>query len=389
MNESYTEVVDSSLTGSIFKGTYRVTELIGQGGMAWVYRATHIQLGGEVALKILFSHLSRDVAKRHRFLQEARIQHQLSHPNIVRVQDTIEENESTGFVMEWCNRGTLLHLLQQAGGPLSMEQMHDLFPSMIDALGYAHQRQVIHRDLKPQNVLLHVAGSSIQPKITDFGIAKTVGDVGLTRTGEVMGTLEYASPEQLKDSKSVDHRSDIYSIGVLLYRMATGRIPFSGSPARVIRQVLHEAPPRPTEAPARLQPLIMRCLEKNPDHRFATCDDLKEAFFSLIDAPRSSDSLRAILPSDLHDYVENEEHEAPATVDLKKPIRVKQPTILGDTNSHVHENSLVLSDQESGEDKQTRVQNKRGVASSLISWILSGVVIGLLLLLLLVLWSKR
>ena len=285
------------MIGSVLQGTYRVEDLIGTGGMAYVYKATHLRLGGDVAIKILFSNLARDETKRGRFLREARIQHQLNHPNIVRVQDIIKQGSLSGFVMEWCNGGTLLHMLQKAGGPLSMLQLSNLFPSMVDALGYAHQNDVIHRDLKPQNILLHVAGDSIQPKITDFGIAKTVGELGLTRTGEVMGTLEYASPEQLKDSKSVDIRSDIYSLGVLLYRMATGRLPFTGSPARLIKQVLHKEPPAPIEAPSSLHPLIMRCLEINPSDRYSSCHELRDAFFAAGDIRYSSDSLRVIIPT--------------------------------------------------------------------------------------------
>ncbi|TNE51016.1 MAG: serine/threonine protein kinase [Deltaproteobacteria bacterium] len=296
MKQVHGEVVEADLIGKVLKGSYQVEEMIGYGGMAWVYRASHLQLGGNAAIKVLFSKLSRDDSKRRRFLQEARIQHQLSHPNIVRVQDIIEENDVSGFVMEWCNGGTLLHMLQKAGGPLSMNQLTDIFPAMVDAIGYAHKNGVVHRDLKPQNVLLHIAGASIQPKITDFGIAKTMGELGLTRTGEVMGTLEYASPEQLKDSKSVDQRSDIYSLGVLLYRMSTGRLPFTGSPARLIKDVLHMPPKTPENAPLQLHAIILKCLAKNPQERFASCDELSEAFSLATNSRASSNSLRVILP---------------------------------------------------------------------------------------------
>lgn len=296
MKEIHKEVVESDLIGKVLKGSYRVEEMIGYGGMAWVYRASHLQLGGNAAIKVLFSNLSRDDSKRQRFLQEARIQHQLSHPNIVRVQDIIEEDDVNGFVMEWCNGGTLLHMLQKAGGPLTMTQLSELFPAMVDALGYAHKNGVVHRDLKPQNVLLHTAGSSIQPKITDFGIAKTMGELGLTRTGEVMGTLEYASPEQLRDSKSVDQRSDIYSLGVLLYRMSTGQLPFVGSPARLIKDVLHNPPRSPENAPVQLRTLILKCLSKNPDERFLTCEELSEEFHRATNSRASYNSLRVILP---------------------------------------------------------------------------------------------
>lgn len=295
MKEAFTEIVESALVGATLQDTYRVEELVGTGGMAWVYRASHLRLGGEVAIKILFSNLARDTNKRDRFLREARIQHRLNHPNIVRVSDIIEQGDLSGFVMEWCNSGTLLHMLQKANGPLSNAQLSHLFPMMVDALGYAHAKDVVHRDLKPQNILLHVVEDRIEPKIADFGIAKTVGELGLTRTGEVMGTLEYASPEQLKDSKSVNHRSDIYNIGVLLYRMATGRLPFHGSPARLIKQVLHQTPPAPVEAPKALHSLILKCLEKNPEDRFSSCYELREAFLALSDVGASSDNFRAPL----------------------------------------------------------------------------------------------
>jgi len=293
------DTVGAHLEGQTLQGLYYVEELVGQGGMAWVYKATHVQLGGDVALKILFSDLSDHPEKKERFLLEARIQNQLDHPHIVRVQNIIQTDELLGFVMEWCNAGNLLGWLKKAQGKLSIEQLQALFPPLLDAVGYAHSEDVIHRDIKPHNILLHKSGDTIVPKIADFGIARVLRSVRLTGPGEMMGTLEYAAPEQLKDSKNVDHRSDIYSLGVLLYRMSTGRLPFVGSPASLIKGVTEEPPIPPDEAPAALQPLIIKCLQKDPDRRFQSCLAFREAFSAATSLKDAHHSIRGLAPSAL------------------------------------------------------------------------------------------
>lgn len=287
---------DEMLIGRVLKDVYHVDERLGEGGMACVYGATHTLLGGRVAIKFLLKGQTsaQDRLLHQRFLREAQIQNRLSHPNIVRVTDVLQEDQLSGFVMEWCNGGDLQEWLERLGRPLTITQLQLLFVPIVDALGYAHTQGVIHRDLKAPNILLHHSGETTIPKLTDFGIAKMIQSTALTQPGEAMGTLEYAAPEQLQDSKSADERADIYSLGVLLYRMCTGALPFTGSPSSVVKQVLQVTPKRPEQLPEALADVIMRCMEKRPEDRYPGCQALMDAFAIATALARPAESLQAL-----------------------------------------------------------------------------------------------
>ena len=231
-------------TPRIFSERYELNHLIARGGMAEVYRAHDRLLDRPVALKVLFPELSVDRSFVERFRREAQAAANLSHPNIVPVFDWGEDTGTYFIVMEFIDGRPLSSILKTAG-PLSAERTADIGAHVAAALGYAHKHGVIHRDVKPGNVLITDEG---QVKVTDFGIARAINtEESLTQTGAVMGTATYFSPEQA-EGIGVDARSDIYSLGVVLYEMVTGRPPFLGdTPVAVASKHVRDHPPAPRE----------------------------------------------------------------------------------------------------------------------------------------------
>ena len=236
--------MDPTQTPRVFSERYELNHLIARGGMAEVYRAHDRLLDRPVALKVLFSELSVDRSFVERFRREAQAAAKLSHPNIVPVFDWGEDTGTYFIVMEFIDGRPLSSILKSAG-PLSAERTADVGAHVAAALGYAHKHGVIHRDVKPGNVLITDEG---QVKVTDFGIARALNtEESLTQTGAVMGTATYFSPEQA-EGIGVDARSDIYSLGVVLFEMVTGRPPFLGdTPVAVASKHVRDHPPAPRE----------------------------------------------------------------------------------------------------------------------------------------------
>jgi serine/threonine protein kinase len=205
---------------------YTIKSELGQGGMASVYLAEHITLGLPVALKILAKEFAHNENIRKRFLAEARNMFKMSHPNIIKVTDLIEEGDTVAFVMEYVDGETLKEYLERKG-KLSDEEIKTIFSQMLDAVGYVHKQGLIHRDIKPSNFMISPKG---QVKLLDFGIAKNTdtssAEYTQTGTGVQMGTLMYMSPEQVNETKSVTAQSDIYSLGVVLWQMVVGQKPY-------------------------------------------------------------------------------------------------------------------------------------------------------------------
>ncbi len=263
-------------TPRIFSERYELNHLIARGGMAEVYRAHDRLLDRPVALKVLFPELSVDRSFVERFRREAQAAANLSHPNIVPVFDWGEDTGTYFIVMEFIDGRPLSAILKTAG-PLSADRTADIGAHVAAALGYAHKHGVIHRDVKPGNVLITDEG---QVKVTDFGIARAINtEESLTQTGAVMGTATYFSPEQA-EGVGVDARSDIYSLGVVLFEMATGRPPFLGdTPVAVASKHVRDHPPAPRELnpaiPPTFEAIILKAMAKNPEHRYATAEDLR------------------------------------------------------------------------------------------------------------------
>src|ERR1700691_1050860 len=230
-------------TPRVLSGRYELSHLVARGGMAEVYRARDQLLDRPVALKVLFPELSVDRSFVERFRREAQAAANLSHPNIVPVFDWGESDRTYFIVMEYVDREPLSSIIRTQA-PIPPEQAASVASDIATALSYAHRHGVVHRDVKPGNVLITSDG---QVKVTDFGIARATGNLDdqVTQTGLVMGTATYFSPEQAQ-GLDVDGRSDIYSLGVVLYEMLVGRPPFIGdTPVAIAYQHVQETPPRP------------------------------------------------------------------------------------------------------------------------------------------------
>jgi serine/threonine-protein kinase len=276
----------------------RIVERIGQGGMGAVYKAEHVLLHEPRALKVLRAELFRSMPNAvERFEREARIAVRLRHPNLVLLYDFFVEDDHHFLVMEYV-AGTSLAAFLREHGALSVEGTCRIGIQCCAGLAHAHEMGIIHRDLSPENVMLAAGESGMSVKIIDFGVARAafgprgqslvrVGDSTLTGAHEFIGKPAYASPEQagaLRRGEALDHRSDIYTLGVILFEMATGRPPFSAdSPFDYLSKHAHETPPRPTEiapdlgVPPDLERVILRCLEKERDRRYATARELSAA----------------------------------------------------------------------------------------------------------------
>src|SRR5580693_9052898 len=278
------------LTAGTKLGLYEIRTPLGAGGMGEVYRATDTKLGRDVALKVLPGEMADDPERIGRFRREAKVLAQLDHPNIVTIH-SVEECDSVHFLTMQLVEGQPLDRLICAGG-LPLEQIVEIAGALGDALAAAHEKGIVHRDLKPANVMVSSEG---RVKVLDFGLAKDINAVNAddatmtsdsrTQVGVVMGTPAYMSPEQTS-GRALDHRTDIFSLGVLLHEMATGRRPFEGtSSAELVSAILRDAPPSVTDArpdlPSDLARIVRRCLEKDPRHRVQTARDVSNEFRDL------------------------------------------------------------------------------------------------------------
>lgn len=262
-------------------GPYHLAAILGEGNMATVFRAQRADAAAAVALKVLPPQLAGDAVFVARFQQEARVIAALRHPNILPLLDFGESGGYMYMAMPLVERGTLAHYLR--GEPLPLDEVRNCISSISQALDYAHRQGVVHRDVKPSNVLIDAQGHCL---LTDFGVAKMLGSsVHLTATGLIVGTPTYMSPEQGL-SQPVDRRSDIYALGILLYQMATGRVPFQAkAPAAVIMKHINDPLPSARALnpalPIEVERVIARSLAKRPDDRYATAADMLHA---LLDA---------------------------------------------------------------------------------------------------------
>ena len=259
------------MVGDLLAGRYELEELVGAGGMSSVYRAHDRVLERRVALKVLHQHFSDDDEYVQRFLREARTVASLSHPNVVTVIDRGEHEGRQFIVFEYVDGQNLKRLIER-NGPAPVERALELAIQIARGLGAAHERGLVHRDVKPQNVLLNGDGEA---KVTDFGIAREI-DVqrGMTQTGTVLGTSDYISPEQAQ-GRHVDEHTDVYSLGVVLYELLTGELPFAGENfVAVAMGHINDPPPsllakRP-DVPPRVAAAVARALAKDPGERWPT-----------------------------------------------------------------------------------------------------------------------
>lgn len=293
----------------VLSDRYQVGELIGQGGMARVYRGTDLTLGREVAIKILDRDLARDAAFRNRFRLEAQSASRMAHPSIVRVFDAGEDTEtdSTGthpvpyIVMELVEGEQLKEVI--ARGPVSLTDTIHYVDGILEALEYSHRAGVVHRDIKPGNVMVTKNGAV---KVMDFGIARAVSDSSSTvaETTQIIGTAAYFSPEQAK-GEQVDARADLYSTGVVLYELLAGRQPFRGeSPVAIAYQHVSETPLSPSEvsetAPRSLDPVVLRALAKDPFQRYPDAATFRASLDAAVSGKEPSKKQLGALTNELY-----------------------------------------------------------------------------------------
>ena len=264
----------------LLKNRYRLGRILGRGGMCIVYQAWDTRLERNVAIKRLEPPLNEDPRTRARFDREGRALAQLSHPNVVTLIDRGSTESEDYLVFEYVEGRSLKEMTRS--GPLPAAEAGHIAGQVAEGLAAAHLAGIIHRDVKPQNILIDRQGHA---KITDFGIATGADWTRVTRAGSIIGSARYMSPEQVR-SKPVDARSDIYSLGIVLYEMLAGHPPFDGtSMPEIARQHLN-TPPLPlseirSDLPSSLEKIVMRCLEKDPEDRFASMDELLGALVGL------------------------------------------------------------------------------------------------------------
>lgn len=271
----------SNWIGKTLGGRYVIEELLGQGGMSAVYKATDPNLKRVVAIKMIHTHLSSNADFVKRFEEEAASVAQLRHPGIIQVHDFNRDGDVYYMVLEFVPGETIqahLQRLNDAGRKLSPTKAMEYMANTCDAVDYAHQRGMIHRDIKPANIMINLNGQAI---LMDFGIAKIVGSQRHTATGAVIGTAMYMSPEQIKGEQP-DRRTDVYSLGVTLFEMASGRPPFNAESAMTL-MMMHINDPVPNvrelnpETPEALVTVINKALEKDPNQRYQTAAQMSAA----------------------------------------------------------------------------------------------------------------
>ena len=280
------ETTDDALIGTTLAGKYRIDARLNEGGMGSVYKGTHVMMDKTVAIKVLRPSLAADEKIVARFSREARAASRISHPNALSVTDIGEDNGIVFLVMEFLSGKTLKHVLREEG-PLPLPRIVDITRQVGDALAAAHAQGVVHRDLKSDNImLLDTTSVGDHAKVLDFGIAKINEpdgefDGGLTAPNLVIGTPQYMSPEQCSQDSEIDSRSDIYSLGVILYEMLVGHVPFSGDSATIVmmKQLQEPVPSvldERNDVPPPIARVVARAMAKVPSNRYQSVSELVE-----------------------------------------------------------------------------------------------------------------
>jgi len=300
--------------GTVVRGRYVVEEKIAEGGMASIHRTLDRKTGKYVALKALYPYYCEQPIVCTGFLDEGRIQRYLEHPNIIDVFEIVETSP-LAIIMEYIQGPTLEEYLAERG-PLNTQEILNLMLPVLSAVGFAHQKGIIHRDLKPSNILLEETPTALVPKVMDFGVAKVTRGQDLTADGTTVGTLHYMSPEQIVGSKGIDGRADIYSLGVTLYKLCTGEVPFNAATEFALMMAQVEAPPTPPsqlrpEVSQQLEAIILRTLAKKPGERFQNIGELTGALIELkedVEALDHTETLTLQFPEELlrHAMMANE-----------------------------------------------------------------------------------
>jgi serine/threonine protein kinase len=373
----------ATLTGKTL-GKYQVMERIGQGGMAEVYKGYHPLLDRNVAIKVLHSHLVEGEGLLARFEREARAAAALRHAHIVQVYDFDFEDEIFYMVMEYFDGGSLkAHLADVAGRGeyLSMLEIARELHQLGEALDYAHRQGMLHRDVKPSNVLLDLAGSVY---LTDFGIARILGDSQLTTSGMLIGTPAYMSPEQGRGDP-LSEASDIYSLGIILFEMLTGVVPFEAdTPMGIIHKHIHAPLPLPssvrTDLPKAVDSIVVKTLAKDPQERFPTATELATAFEKVLGVelgssrpPRESEISAPVAPdADLMPTVvmgeapSDEEGKATVVMDDLGPDENLKATVIMEEPSEQENEAFAAVDRGEAAMQAPKIRSKRNIGRILL-----------------------
>ena len=259
-------------------GRYTIVRKLGEGGMGLVYEARN-HFGAAVVLKMLHPELAGNADVRERFRREGQIQYQLRHPNIVRVTDILEENEVPALVVDFM-KGRDLERELASLGVLPLPEVVSISVKMLDALAAAHEKGFVHRDIKPANIFLEETEAGVEPRLMDFGIAKIEATRGLTQVRDFVGTPNFSSPEQIQSTRDADSRADIYSYGMVIWQMLSGREPYAdlNDPVQVMLAVVRQpVPALPDGTPDWLRTIVGRATEKDPARRYQTAAEMRDA----------------------------------------------------------------------------------------------------------------
>lgn len=299
---------------------FTIIRQLGKGGMGEVYLGEDAHLARKVAIKELSSALGSDESFTQRFKHEAQLQARLSHPNIVSLYSFFEEGGRYYMVLEYAEGITLRDLIRQTG-PVPYQRATTIIRQVLEALEYAHRQKIIHRDIKPVNIIV---GANDQVKILDFGISKIMGERGLTGTGQMLGTVNYMSPEQVKAIKDIDGRSDIYSLGVTFFEVLSGRLPYdtqTDSDYEIMNQIVQAPMPDPRSyypgIPEKTVAILFKMLAKDRNQRYGSAWEVMQDF----EAPVVSMPVPAEAPTRMVDPQPRPQVEVPANT--WTPVNVK------------------------------------------------------------------